>query len=106
MQLVQVLMIQLNKLNCKHLFENNYHQNLYIKNTRKYSFLFFHSINLPILADKNLFPIRESSPTALATSLTDAPVASQTAEIVLILEIRCAKNALATYRYQIFFNQI
>jgi len=80
-----------------------------LKTQGKYSFLFFHSINLPILADKNLFPIRESSPTALATSLTDAPVASQTAEIVLILEIRCAKNALATYKFQIFLieqNQI
>jgi hypothetical protein len=49
---------------------------------------FFNKINLPILAFKNRFPIRESSPTALATSLTDAPVASQTAEIVFILEIR------------------
>jgi hypothetical protein len=57
-------------------------------------------IHLPILAFKNLFPIRESSPTAFATSLTDAPVASQTAEMVLILEIRCAKNALATYKHQ------
>ncbi len=52
-----------------------------------------------MLAFKNLFPIRESSPTAFATSLTEAPVASQTAEIVLILEIRCAKNALATYEH-------
>jgi hypothetical protein len=51
--------------------------------------------NLPILALRNLLPIRESSPTALATSFTEAPVASQIAEIVLILEIRCAKNALA-----------
>ena len=49
-----------------------------------------------MLALRNLVPIRESSPTAFATSLTDAPVASQTAEIVLILEIRWAKNALAT----------
>jgi hypothetical protein len=44
--------------------------------------------NLPILAFKNLLPIRESSPTAFATSLTDAPVASQTAEMVFILDIR------------------
>lgn len=45
-------------------------------------------INLPILALRNLVPRRESSPTAFATSLTDAPVASQTADIVLILDIR------------------
>lgn len=43
---------------------------------------------LPILALRNFGPIRESSPTALATSLTDAPVDSQIAEIVLILDIR------------------
>ena len=58
--------------------------------------LFRSEMSLPILALRNLFPIRESSPTALATSLTDAPVASQTADIVLILEIRWARNAFAT----------
>jgi len=61
------------------------------KSINRYFFIY-----LPILAPKNLLPIRESSPTAFATSLTEAPVASQTAEIVLILEIRCAKKALAT----------
>lgn len=45
-------------------------------------------ICLPTLALRNLLPIRESNPTALPTSLTEAPVASQMAEIVLILEIR------------------
>ena len=53
--------------------------------------IFLHLISvddLPILAWRNLFPIRESSPTAFATSLTEAPVASQTADMVLILEIR------------------
>ena len=33
---------------------------------------------------------------ALATSSTSAPVASQRAEIELIDEMRCARNALAT----------
>jgi len=36
-----------------------------------------------------------SVPTALATSSTFAPVASQTALIAFILLIRCAKNAFA-----------
>ena len=54
------------------------------------------ALQLPMLAVRNLLPIRESMPTALATSLTDAPVASQIAEIVLMLEMRCAKKALAT----------
>jgi hypothetical protein len=58
------------------------------KYKKKSIFSMIYLINLPILAFKNLFPIRESNPTALATSLTDAPVASQTAEMVLILEIR------------------
>jgi hypothetical protein len=53
------------------------------------------SLDLPILALRNLFPRRESSPTAFATSFTHAPVASQIAEIVLILDIRWAKNAFA-----------
>lgn len=54
----------------------------------KFSFENIESFYLPILALRNLFPIRESRPTAFATSFTEAPVASQTAEIVLILEIR------------------
>jgi hypothetical protein len=49
-----------------------------------------------MLALRNLLPMRESSPTAFATSLTEAPVASQTAEIVFMLDIRCARKALAT----------
>ncbi|GMR53498.1 hypothetical protein PMAYCL1PPCAC_23693, partial [Pristionchus mayeri] len=50
----------------------------------------------PTDALRNLFPILESNPTAWATSLTSAPVASQMAEIELMLDILCAKNALAT----------
>lgn len=38
-------------------------------------------------ACKNLEPIRESKPTALATSDTSAPVDSQTADKELMLEI-------------------
>lgn len=49
----------------------------------------------PTEACKNFDPIRESSPTARATSETSAPVASQTAESEFILEMRCARNALA-----------
>ena len=40
--------------------------------------------------------MRESSPIALATSSTLASVFSQSAEIALIDDTRCAKNALAT----------
>mmetsp|Transcript_2147 Transcript_2147/g.3966 ORF Transcript_2147/g.3966 Transcript_2147/m.3966 type:complete len:302 (-) Transcript_2147:241-1146(-) len=50
----------------------------------------------PTEACKNLLPIRGSVPTARATSATFAAVASQRAEIELILDTRCAKNALAT----------
>ena len=50
----------------------------------------------PTEAFKNLGPIRESLPIALATSSTSAPVASQRAEIELIDEIRWARKALAT----------
>jgi hypothetical protein len=50
---------------------------------------------LPTDACKNFGPILESSPTALATSDTSAPVASQTADRELMLEMRCARNALA-----------
>ena len=39
--------------------------------------------------------MRESRPTAFATSETSAPVASHTADNELILDIRWAKNALA-----------
>src|SRR5438045_8296209 len=45
---------------------------------------------------RNFGPIRLSLPIALATSSTSAPVASHNAEIELIDEIRCARNALAT----------
>lgn len=49
----------------------------------------------PIDACKNFDPIRESKPTARATSDTSAPVASQTADKELILDILWAKNAFA-----------
>eukprot|EP01139_Manchomonas_bermudensis_P014343 Amastigsp_a508395_1463.p3 type:complete len:185 gc:universal Amastigsp_a508395_1463:593-1147(+) len=49
----------------------------------------------PTEALRNLAPTRESSPTARATCWTSAPVASQMAEIELMLEMRCARNALA-----------
>ena len=50
---------------------------------------------------KNFGPRRESSPTALATSLTSAPVASHTAEIALMLEMRWARNAFAACLIQV-----
>src|SRR3954464_15859362 len=50
----------------------------------------------PTDAFRNFGPIRESLPIAFATSSTSAPVASHNAEIELIDEIRCARNALAT----------
>lgn len=49
----------------------------------------------PTLAFKNLGPMRESKPIALATSSMLAPVASQMAESALMEEIRCASMALA-----------
>ena len=48
---------------------------------------------------KNCFPILESFPMARDTSLIDAPTFSHNALIEFILEIRCAKNAFAVYRY-------
>src|SRR5271154_4150265 len=50
----------------------------------------------PTEAFRNFGPILESRPIALATSSTSAPVASHRAEIELIDEIRCARNAFAT----------
>src|SRR5882762_1120332 len=50
----------------------------------------------PTDAFRNFGPMRESLPIAFATSSTSAPVASQSAEIELIDEMRCARNALAT----------
>ena len=44
---------------------------------------------------RNFGPIRESVPIALETSSISAPVSSHKAEIELMLEIRCARNALA-----------
>ena len=52
----------------------------------------------PTEAFKKLLPILESHPIALATSDTSAPVASQIALMALMLEIRCARKALAAYR--------
>lgn len=53
---------------------------------------------LPIDASKKVFPILESLPIALATSDISPPVLSQTADSALILEIRCAKKALAAWK--------
>ena len=50
----------------------------------------------PTEALRNLGPMRESRPIALATSSTSAPVDSQRAEIELIDEMRWARKALAT----------
>lgn len=51
----------------------------------------------PMEACKNFDPIRVSRPTAFATSVTSAPVDSQTADNEFILDILWAKNALAAY---------
>lgn len=53
---------------------------------------------IPMEACKNLDPILESNPTALATSETSAPVASHTADNELILEILWANIAFAAYK--------
>lgn len=50
---------------------------------------------LPTLALRNLLPILWSMPIALATSSTSAPVDSHRALMLLMLLIRCARNALA-----------
>ncbi len=50
----------------------------------------------PTEAFRNFGPMRESLPMALATSSTSAPVASQSAEIELIEEMRWARKAFAT----------
>ena len=50
----------------------------------------------PTEALRNFGAMRESLPMAKATSSTSAPVASQSAEIELIEEMRWARNALAT----------
>ena len=50
----------------------------------------------PTEALRNFEPIRESLPMALATSSTSAPVASQSAEMELMEEMRWARKALAT----------
>lgn len=42
--------------------------------------------------------MRESKPTALATSETSAPVASHTADKEFILDILCASIAFAAYK--------
>ena len=49
----------------------------------------------PTLALRNFGPMRESVPTARATSSTSASVFSQSAEMLLIDEMRCARKALA-----------
>ena len=50
----------------------------------------------PTDALRNFGPMRLSAPAASATSSTSAPVASQSAEMALIEEMRCARKALAT----------
>merc|ERR1712111_331132 len=50
----------------------------------------------PTEAPKNLDPIRESAPIARETSVTSAPVFSQSCEIEFMLLTRCASMALAT----------
>lgn len=57
-------------------------------------------------ACKNFEPMRESRPTALATSVTSAPVASHTADNELMLDIRCAKNAFAAYKKKRQWNNV
>jgi hypothetical protein len=49
----------------------------------------------PTEALRNFGPILLSVPIALATSSTSAPVASHRALIELMLDILCARNALA-----------
>ena len=49
----------------------------------------------PTDALRNLGPMRVSTPMACETSDTEAPVASHSAEIELIDEMRCARNAFA-----------
>lgn len=61
---------------------------------------------LPTDACKNLDPILVSRPIPLATSLISAPVTSHITDIELILEIRCAKNALAACEYNMIFKVI
>jgi hypothetical protein len=50
----------------------------------------------PTDALRNAGPMRVSEPTALATSSTSASVHSHRAEMELMLEMRCARKALAT----------
>lgn len=52
---------------------------------------------IPTLALRNLGPMRESIPTAYATSSTSAPVASHTALSAFTLEMRWARRALAAW---------
>lgn len=59
----------------------------------------------PTDAWRNLEPIRESSPTARATSDTSAPVASHTADREFILDIRCARKAFAALNQRICISQ-
>jgi len=49
----------------------------------------------PMLAFRNLGPIRPSIPTMRATSVTSASVFSQTAETALMVETRWARKRLA-----------
>lgn len=52
-------------------------------------------ITIPRLAVRNFGPILESLPMAFETSDTSAPVASQMADMELMLEMRWARNAFA-----------
>jgi|GEM_PF-3283680 len=49
----------------------------------------------PTLERRNFGPMRESEPIARATSSTSASVASHSAEIALMLEMRWARKAFA-----------
>lgn len=53
----------------------------------------------PTDAWRNFGPIRESRPTALATSDTSAPVASHTADSEFMLDILWASIAFAACNY-------
>lgn len=59
------------------------------------------TVHSPTDACRNFDPIRESKPTARATSEMSAPVASHTGDSELILDILCARNAFAAYNINI-----
>jgi len=119
---VEDLNIRICKLNLVGLFENNCLRNLQhiicvfrqnVTSNLKTNLSFTNQIlvrnkdslkqYLPTDACRNLGPILESRPMPLATSLTSAPVASHITDIELMLEIRCARNALAACEHDPFW---